>query len=88
MYLDVVLDRQPARQLEVKVSPLADQSSMGSRQPPPGLLIVVASRLLARQGPIQARDLLQILFQVLRHVVRSTLVVGQECTHTGVGKDR
>ena len=75
---DVILACQSPRQLEVNVSPLVGQSSMGARQPPSGLLIVVAPWLLARQGPIQACDLLQILLEVLRHDVRFALVVGQE----------
>ena len=66
---DVVLTCQSPCQLEVNVSPLVGQSSMDTRQPPSGLFIVVAPWLLARQGPIQACDLFQVLFEVLRHDV-------------------
>jgi len=75
---DVVLACQAPCQLEVKVSPLVGQSSVGARQLLPGLLIVVAPQLLARQGPIQTYNLFQVLFRVLRHEVRCVLIIGQE----------
>ena len=75
---DVALTCQVPRQLEVRVSPFVGKSCMSTRQPLSSLFVVVAPWLLACAYPIQARDLVQVLLQVLWHEVRCVLIVGQE----------